>query len=432
MYSTIVKKFLPLFVSLVSILILTISGVSCGGGGGGDSSRLVWKYSTGSSIYYGSAAIGSDGTIYVGTSWKWHADQQGISDPGAGHKLYAFNPDGTVKWTYNTAGEVRSTPAIGPDGTLYFVVEHDNRSKRSLCAVDSDGDEVWVNQLCSGSVPQIGLSCPAIGADGTVYVAAGVAGQGLFAFDAEGTQTGWSNIGNSMSSPSIGSDGTVYIMSGPTLQALSADLSQLNWQCDLDGDCTATPAIGSSGVLYIGTDNGKLYAIDTAGSYTDHQQRIKWTCDVAAGQIRHLRSSPALGADGTIYVGTKVPDGVQTRLVAVNPLDGTIDWMFEPADRSVDGPGNDFYSSPAVGAGGRIYIGCETNYVYALESDGTLAWKFKTSQDMTWPSPAIDGDGVLYIGNMAGDFYAIQTDSSGLADSPWPKFRKDNANNGRY
>lgn len=377
MLSLVRKKLLFVSLVLISILAFMLSGVSCGGGDGGDSSRLVWKYATGSSIYYGSAAIATDGTTYVGTSWKWYASEQGISDPAAGHKLYAFNPDGTVKWTYDTIGEVRSTPAIGSDGTLYFVVEHGGRLKRSLCAVDSDGDELWIKQLyslASSNEIQIGLTCPAIAADGTIYVVA----DGIFAFDAQGEQLGYYDIGLSKSSPVIGSDGTVYVMSGNSIYAFSADLTQQKWLCDLGGDCTATPAIGQGGVLCIGTENGKLFAVNTEGTYTDDQQRIKWACNIGAGQTRHLRSSPAIGADGTIYVG------------------------------------------------------CETNYVYALESDGTLAWKFKTSQDMTWPSPVIDANGVLYIGNMAGDFYAIQTDSSGLAASPWLRYRNNNANTARY
>jgi outer membrane protein assembly factor BamB len=35
-------------------------------------------------------------------------------------KLYALNPDGTQKWSYATGAEIHaSTPAIGPDSTVY-------------------------------------------------------------------------------------------------------------------------------------------------------------------------------------------------------------------------------------------------------------------------------------------------------------------------
>ncbi|AEG19374.1 Ig-like domain-containing protein [Methanobacterium paludis] len=49
--------------------------------------------------------IGSDGTIYIGTT-------NGI--------LYALNPDLTTKWIYTASGSGSlSSPTIGPDGTLY-------------------------------------------------------------------------------------------------------------------------------------------------------------------------------------------------------------------------------------------------------------------------------------------------------------------------
>ena len=64
---------------------------------------LKWKFATGSFIEYSSPAIGTDGTIYVG------------SDDG---NLYAVNPDGTLEWTFATGGNVYSSPAIGNDGTI--------------------------------------------------------------------------------------------------------------------------------------------------------------------------------------------------------------------------------------------------------------------------------------------------------------------------
>ncbi|MEF8874652.1 MAG: PQQ-binding-like beta-propeller repeat protein, partial [Candidatus Thermoplasmatota archaeon] len=58
---------------------------------------------TGGSVY-SSPAIGSDGTIYVGSRDT---------------NLYALNPDGTEKWRFDTGNYVLSSPAIGSDGTIY-------------------------------------------------------------------------------------------------------------------------------------------------------------------------------------------------------------------------------------------------------------------------------------------------------------------------
>ncbi len=52
-----------------------------------------------------SAAIGRDGTIYVGSQ---------------DHFLYAINPDGSYKWSFETGGEISDIPTIAADGTVYI------------------------------------------------------------------------------------------------------------------------------------------------------------------------------------------------------------------------------------------------------------------------------------------------------------------------
>ena len=51
-----------------------------------DTGRMEWRYETGRGVW-SSPAVGSDGTVYVG------------SDDGY---LYAINPAGTLKWSYQT------------------------------------------------------------------------------------------------------------------------------------------------------------------------------------------------------------------------------------------------------------------------------------------------------------------------------------------
>jgi outer membrane protein assembly factor BamB len=58
-----------------------------------------------------SPAVGADGTIYVGSD---------------DHNLYAINPDGSLKWRYDTGDKVYSSPAIGSDGTIYAGSDDDN------------------------------------------------------------------------------------------------------------------------------------------------------------------------------------------------------------------------------------------------------------------------------------------------------------------
>src|SRR5215831_2143620 len=70
-----------------------------------------------------SPAIAPDGTIYFGT---WDG------------KLWALNDDGTRKWVFTAGREIKSSPAIGGDGTVYF-----GSRDRNFYAVAPDGKKKW-------------------------------------------------------------------------------------------------------------------------------------------------------------------------------------------------------------------------------------------------------------------------------------------------
>ncbi|HEX3014356.1 MAG TPA: chitobiase/beta-hexosaminidase C-terminal domain-containing protein, partial [Methanobacterium sp.] len=67
-----------------------------------------WTYNIGGSNTDSSIAIGPDGTIYVGT----------INCATRDGYLYAFKPNGTLKWTYHTGGVTAIT--IGSNGIIYL------------------------------------------------------------------------------------------------------------------------------------------------------------------------------------------------------------------------------------------------------------------------------------------------------------------------
>jgi hypothetical protein len=87
-------------------------------------------------------------------------------------------------------------------------------------------------------------------------------------------------------------------------------------------------------------------------------------------------------------------------------------------------------SSPAIGSDGTVYVGSSDSCLYALTPSGQLKWRYKTG-DEVYSSPAVGSDGTVYVGSYDNYLYAIRIDSRGLADSPWPKFHHDNQNTGR-
>ena len=88
-------------------------------------------------------------------------------------------------------------------------------------------------------------------------------------------------------------------------------------------------------------------------------------------------------------------------------------------------------SSPAIGADGAVYIGTQESWFYALDSKtGKVEWRKDLSGAIT-SSPAIGSDGTVYVGSLGKKVYAIATSSKGLAKSPWPMRGQNSQRTGR-
>ena len=141
----------------------------------------------------------------------------------------------------------------------------------------------------------------------------------------------------------------------------------------------SSPALGADGTIYVGSQDDKLYAINPDGTE-------KWAFPTQGLVI----SSPAIGADGTIYVGS-----LDDNLYAINP-DGTKKWAFPTQGLII--------SSPTIGTDGTIYIGSQDQKLYAINPNGMQQWAFTTGGDIN-SSPALGADGTIYI--MSDTLYAI-------------------------
>jgi outer membrane protein assembly factor BamB len=199
--------------------------------------------------------------------------------------------------------------------------------------------------------------------------------------------------GNIASSPAIGSDGTIYFGSDDKkLYALFPNGTK-KWEYSAGNDVTSSPAIGSDGIIYVGSNDWKLYALYPNGTK-------KW--EFATGF--YVRSSPTIGLDGIIYFGSC--DG--TLLYALYP-NGTKKWEFVGGER--------VYSSPAIGSDGTIYISSAANNgkLYALYPNGTKKWAFTFGTPVT-SSPAIGSDGTIFIGSTDGKLYALNINGNKIWD----------------
>jgi len=149
------------------------------------------------------------------------------------------------------------------------------------------------------------------------------------------------------------------------------------------GDIESSPAIGTNGMIYVGSWDGKFYAFNPDGT----TQRV-WTIGAT------IVCSPAIGTNGTIYVGAN-----NSRFYAFNQ-DGTTQHVWTAGDMF-------YFSSPAIGADGTIYAGSRDNNLYAFNPDGTTQHVWKTGNDIDYSSPAIDTNGIIYVGSADSNLYAF-------------------------
>jgi outer membrane protein assembly factor BamB len=84
-------------------------------------------------------------------------------------------------------------------------------------------------------------------------------------------------------------------------------------------------------------------------------------------------------------------------LYALYP-NGTLVWRYKTSDR-IKGP-------PSIGDDGTIYVCSWDSYLYAIAPNGTLKWKFATG-DAAETSPAIAQDGTIYVGSYNGLLFSI-------------------------
>jgi outer membrane protein assembly factor BamB len=397
----------------------------------GTDARMLWGSALPGEIYYSSPVLSTDAmSVYTGTS-TWLTGVHG----GPNYFIALNAATGSESWRFPLGtNEVRSTPAVAADGSIYFTAEvRDPVSHAAigdkLFHLSAAGDSLWTYDINPSAVTiDVGQSSPAIGPDGTVYVA----GDRLYAITSAGTLR-WTALGPAFealrNAPAIGPDGTVYfVYHNISLTALRPADGSVIWstQLGVNDHCFASPAIGADGTIYVCTQPGLVYAVSSSG-------QILWTFSLAsAGFSGTLRSSPAVGNDGSIYFGINY-GSPSSAFFAVNP-NGSLKWIFEPADLPPDVPGDhfDIYSSPALGTDSAVYFGQELGRVYALNSvDGSLKWLEQTKSGITWSSPAIDRSGSLFISDISGRVYSFRTDSRGLdTTAAWPKFRYNNQNTG--
>jgi len=165
---------------------------------------------------------------------------------------------------------------------------------------------------------------------------------------------------------------------------MGPQVGTLAWTYGAANSVRSSPAVGEGGQVYVGADDGNLYSFNSDGS-------LSWTY-ANAGNIYY--SSPAIGNDGKVYFGV-----LSSAFYSLNSV-GTLSWSYVTAMAN---------SSPALDDDGRIYVGSSDPKLFSFNSNGALHWSYRTGGAISESSPAIDSEGSIYVGSLDYKVYALRS-----------------------
>ncbi|GIV59676.1 MAG: hypothetical protein KatS3mg043_0765 [Rhodothermaceae bacterium] len=162
----------------------------------------------------------------------------------------------------------------------------------------------------------------------------------------------------------------------------------LAWSYALIGPTFSSPAVGADGAIYIGSAT-QVYALHADGT-------LRWATALDAPAL----SSPALTEDGMVYIGS-----LDETIYGLDAAAGT------PTPASF-AAGSEVWSSPAVGPDGTVYVAAFDGTIYAVAPGGNVPRAVCHLDGDVVASPAVGPDGTVYAGSLDGHLYACRPDQS--------------------
>lgn len=174
---------------------------------------------------------------------------------------------------------------------------------------------------------------------------------------------------------------------------IGKDRKELLWSYKTGSSIESSPVIGTDGTIYVGSHDGFFYAFNKDGSVKWKVKLTEPSYDARWNVSKAIMASPAIASDGTVYINT-----ASGYLHALIPS-GNEKWRF-PIRWS-----SDFWNSPNIGPDGTIYIGTARHEdssspgagLVAINPDGTEKWRSLEASGVTIV-PSIADDGTIVFG----------------------------------
>jgi outer membrane protein assembly factor BamB len=344
--------------------------------------------------------------IAESATFRGNAQHTGAYDAAGVPKLTG------VKWTFKAAGKVIGTPAA--HGDILFV----GSTGGFLYALDrAAGTPKWQSNLKARitSSPAVAGGLVYFGAyDGKFYAVNETDGQVKWQFQTAGehrfsathlhgsqpaTETMPDPFDCYLSSPVV-ENGVVYFGSGDgNIYALDAATGALKWKFKTGDVVHASPAI-AHGVLFVGSWDSWFYAIDAATG--QEKWKFKTGEDPDIHNQQGIQSSAAV-ADGIVYFGCR--DG---HLYALDELTGKARWSYSTK-------GSWVIASPIVNQGKVYFATSDTGLLYGADAKtGDILFSVSFNHWPLFASPALAGN-TVYIASTAGSISAVDLPTHTIA-----------------
>ena len=322
-----------------------------------------------------------------------------------GLRLRAISPDGEDVWIYNNIpyswSAWRLSPVIGLDGTTYWEVFYNawGYTEPVLFALDDQGDLIWSVKVSQAN----GSWCNSVtlGADGIIYQ---LFWSLLTAFNQSGKEV-WSYslfavYPFTWTCPALGSDGTLYIATSQRLYAFGP------------GD-TTPPTISSVLPQNGATDVG----VDIAITATFSEAMDSSTITASSFTLSGSTVSGTVTYDSDTYTATFTPNAnleyghqytvtlsTDIKDLAGNPLEGDYTWSFTTTPGEVV-----TFSDPNLEAAIREAINKPTGDIYQADLEGltTLDASEKSIADLTGLEYCINLTELVLDNNQISDISSL-------------------------
>lgn len=338
-------------------------------------------------------AVDEEGTIYICSL----------------NRLVALKEEeGKLKtiWEYVTGSAAPGATVVGPEGNVRV-----HCSDGFLHCVTPQGKQAW----SPAQVGQpLGSAAPVVDEAGNTFISS--FGGGLLKIDATGKPTGqpYFRSRRIFNSAGIVRDHVLYIGSEDGyIFAIELTGSRGRSRWDHADDCgytgwyvNSSPALNDDGILVVAARDEYLYGFKPDGA-------AAWETKIPGQML----GSPVIDPAGHVYVGTSQSQrGQHGRglLVCVDGNSHKIRWEYEAA-----GP---VESTPVIGDDGIAYFGDNACTIHAVDNMGNAKWTAKVEAPVR-SALTIIAPKRLAVGLENETLVVLECGSGGLAQAGWPKLR---------